>query len=213
LAFLQLGEQQRQHLLGQLELADALPHVLALTESVDALDQALEQLGQQALGATPLRVLARVRSVFVVHSGEVPRPHRSVKHAGVRVSPVAEAAESQYAQTFAASSRRCAKYKENMVSEIPARFRERRSRVLEAIRPGLLLVPSQPVAIRNNDVEHPYRQHSDLWYLARFGEPESALVLSTESEHAFVLFVRERDPEREVWDGLRAGLEGARSVY
>ncbi len=85
--------------------------------------------------------------------------------------------------------------------------------MLQAIPNGLLLVPSQPVAIRNNDVEHPYRQHSDLWYLSGFDEPESVLVLSTSSERPFTLFVRERDPEREVWDGARAGVEGAKEYF
>lgn len=100
-----------------------------------------------------------------------------------------------------------------MPPTLSARFRERRQQVLQAIPNGLLLVPSQPVAIRNNDVEHPYRQHSDLWYLSGFDEPESVLVLSTASEQAFTLFVRERDPEREVWDGTRAGVEGAKEEF
>lgn len=100
-----------------------------------------------------------------------------------------------------------------MPPTLSARFRERRQQVLQAIPNGLLLVPSQPVAIRNNDVEHPYRQHSDLWYLSGFDEPESVLVLSTASEQPFTLFVRERDPEREVWDGTRAGVEGAKEEF
>ena len=65
-----------------------------------------------------------------------------------------------------------------MPQTLTARFRERREHVRQAIHDGVLLVPSQPVAIRNNDVEHPYRQHSDLWYLSGFDEPESVLVLS-----------------------------------
>ena len=85
--------------------------------------------------------------------------------------------------------------------------------MLQAIPNGLLLVPSQPVAIRNNDVEHPYRQHSDLWYLSGFDEPESVLVLSAVAERPFTLFVRERDPEREVWDGARAGIDGAKETF
>lgn len=100
-----------------------------------------------------------------------------------------------------------------MPQTLTARFGERRQHVLQAIPSGLLLVPSQPVAIRNNDVEHPYRQHSDLWYLSGFDEPESVLVLSTVSEQPFTLFVRERDPEREVWDGARAGVEGAKAQF
>jgi len=66
------------------------------------------------------------------------------------------------------------------------------------------------VAIRNNDVEHEYRQDSDFFYLTGFDEPDSVLVLaSAHPEHHMVLFVRPRDPEREVWDGARAGVEGA----
>src|SRR5450432_3923096 len=89
-------------------------------------------------------------------------------------------------------------------------FKERRDRVLVAIHPGVLVIPSAPVAIRNNDVEHEYRQDSDFHYLTGFDEPESVLVMASEHpEHKTVLFVRPRDPEREVWDGARAGVEGA----
>src|SRR4051812_8311071 len=88
-------------------------------------------------------------------------------------------------------------------------FKERRDRVLAAIHPGVLVVPSAPLAIRNNDVEHEYRQDSDFFYLTGFDEPESVLVLNSASAQPFTLFVRARDPEREVWDGARAGVEGA----
>jgi Xaa-Pro aminopeptidase len=92
-------------------------------------------------------------------------------------------------------------------------FKERRERVLAAIRPGVLVIASAPLAIRNNDVEHEYRQDSDFFYLTGFDEPESVLVLNSSSEQPFTLFVRARDPEREVWDGARAGVEGAVSDF
>ena len=92
-------------------------------------------------------------------------------------------------------------------------FKERRERVLAAIHPGVLVIPSAPLAIRNNDVEHEYRQDSDLFYLTGFDEPESVLVLNSTSDQPFTLFVRARDPEREVWDGARAGVEGAVSDF
>ncbi|HVU05306.1 MAG TPA: aminopeptidase P N-terminal domain-containing protein [Polyangiaceae bacterium] len=88
-------------------------------------------------------------------------------------------------------------------------FAERRARVLEAMKSGVLVVFSAPQAIRNNDVEHEYRQDSDFHYLAGFDEPESVLVLSRVHEKPFVLFVRPKDPERETWDGPRAGVDGA----
>ena len=92
-------------------------------------------------------------------------------------------------------------------------FKERRERVLAAIRPGVLVIASAPLAIRNNDVEHEYRQDSDFFYLTGFDEPESVLVLNSDSDQPFTLFVRARDPEREVWDGVRAGVEGAVSEF
>jgi Xaa-Pro aminopeptidase len=92
---------------------------------------------------------------------------------------------------------------------IESEFKERRERVLAAIHPGVLVIPSAPLAIRNNDVEHEYRQDSDFFYLTGFDEPDSVLVLNSQSEQRFTLFVRARDPEREVWDGARAGVEGA----
>lgn len=88
-------------------------------------------------------------------------------------------------------------------------FAERRKRVLRAIEPGILIVPAAAVAIRNNDVEHEYRQDSDFFYLTGYEEPDSVLVIASNAEQSFVLFVRPRDPEREVWDGARAGVEGA----
>ncbi len=88
-------------------------------------------------------------------------------------------------------------------------YRERRKHVLEAIQPGVLVVPAAPLAIRNNDVEFDYRQNSDFYYLSGFDEPESVLVLGGSSDKPFTLFVRARDPEREVWDGARAGVDGA----
>lgn len=97
--------------------------------------------------------------------------------------------------------------------QIESEFQERRERVLAAIHPGVLVIPAAPLAIRNNDVEHEYRQDSDFFYLTGFDEPESVLVLNSQSEQPYTLFVRARDPEREVWDGARAGVEGAVSEY
>lgn len=90
---------------------------------------------------------------------------------------------------------------------------ERRKRVLAAIGQGVMIVPAAPLAIRNNDVEHEYRQDSDLFYLTGFDEPESVLCLRGGHAEPVVMFVRPRDPEREVWDGQRAGVEGAVRDY
>src|ERR1041384_7656753 len=88
-------------------------------------------------------------------------------------------------------------------------FKQRRESMLAAIHPGVLVIAAAPLAIRNNDVEHEYRQDSDFFFLTGFDEPESVLVLNSQSDQPFSLFVRPRDPEREVWDGARAGVEGA----
>ncbi|MBW2380977.1 MAG: aminopeptidase P N-terminal domain-containing protein, partial [Deltaproteobacteria bacterium] len=56
-------------------------------------------------------------------------------------------------------------------------FAARRTQLLEAIGDGAAVFPSAPLAVRNRDVEHPYRQDSDLYYLTVLDEPESVLVL------------------------------------
>jgi Xaa-Pro aminopeptidase len=76
------------------------------------------------------------------------------------------------------------------------------------------VLPAAPVRLRNNDVEYPYRQDSDFQYLTGFDEPEAVAVLVPGRAQAeYILFVRERDPERETWDGRRAGPSGAKRDY
>jgi Xaa-Pro aminopeptidase len=93
-------------------------------------------------------------------------------------------------------------------------FQKRREQVLRRMRESspagaVAVFPAAPVAVRNNDVEHPYRADSDLFFLSGFEEPEAVAVLSTQGEKPFTLFVRPRDKEREIWTGRRAGVEGA----
>jgi Xaa-Pro aminopeptidase len=77
---------------------------------------------------------------------------------------------------------------------------------------AVAVLPAAPVFVRNNDVDHEYRQDSDLYYLTGFDEPESVLVLDG-VQRKTTLFVRPRDREREVWDGPRAGVDGARGRF
>ena len=75
---------------------------------------------------------------------------------------------------------------------------------------AVALFVAPPETLRNGDSHYRYRQASDLLYLTGFGEPESALVVRPGAEaERTMLFVRARDPEREIWDGRRAGVEGA----
>lgn len=86
---------------------------------------------------------------------------------------------------------------------------KRRAEVLKRLDNGILILFAAPIAYRNNDVTHEYRQDSDFYYLTGFDEPQSALVLVAGSEKPFQLFVLPKDPERETWDGERVGIEGA----
>lgn len=85
---------------------------------------------------------------------------------------------------------------------------------MKRISGGAAIFPAAPTAIRNNDVEHEYRQDTDFYYLTGFEEPNAVAVLVPEHpEHRFVLFVQPKDREREVWTGWRAGEEGAKRDY
>ncbi|KQQ53859.1 Xaa-Pro aminopeptidase [Pseudomonas sp. Leaf127] len=94
-------------------------------------------------------------------------------------------------------------------------YARRRKALMAQMEPNsIAILPAAAVAIRNRDVEHVYRQDSDFQYLSGFPEPEAVVVLMPGREHGeYVLFCRERNPERELWDGLRAGQEGAVRDY
>ena len=78
-------------------------------------------------------------------------------------------------------------------------------------RDAIAIVAAAPVPMRNNDVEFAYRQDSYFHYLTGFGEPESvAVLIPGRPQGEYLLFVRDRDPARETWDGRRAGPVGAR---
>ncbi|SHL23930.1 Xaa-Pro aminopeptidase [Phytopseudomonas punonensis] len=102
-----------------------------------------------------------------------------------------------------------------MTSISKAEYARRRKALMAQMEPNsIAILPAAPVFIRNRDVEHIYRQDSDFQYLSGFPEPEAVIALIPGREHGeYVLFCRERDPLRELWDGLRAGQEGAISQY
>ena len=88
--------------------------------------------------------------------------------------------------------------------------RRRRQLMRMAGEDAILVLPAAPARVRSHDTHYPYRQDSDFWYLCGFPEPEAVLVLVPGRKHGeTLLFCRERDPEREGWDGPRAGQEGA----
>ncbi|KAA2284994.1 aminopeptidase P N-terminal domain-containing protein [Arenimonas fontis] len=92
--------------------------------------------------------------------------------------------------------------------------RRRRQLMRMADEDAILILPAAPERIRSHDTHYPYRQDSDFWYLSGFPEPEAVLVLVPGRTHGeSLLFCRERDPEREAWDGPRAGPEGAVERY
>ena len=94
-------------------------------------------------------------------------------------------------------------------------FARRRRQLIKAMgREAIAIIPTAPVHLRNNDVEYAYRQDSNFFYLTGFAEPESVAVLVPgRPQGEYLLFVRDRDPARETWDGRRAGPVGARRDY
>jgi len=93
----------------------------------------------------------------------------------------------------------------------PQEYARRRRALMRMMgEDAIAIVPAAPHAIRNRDVEYPYRQDADLRYLTGFPEPDAiAAICPGRDQGEFVLFCRERDPDREVWHGPRVGLEGA----
>jgi Xaa-Pro aminopeptidase len=87
----------------------------------------------------------------------------------------------------------------------PAPFVERRQRFAAAIGDGLAIIPGAREAQRNGDVNFEFRQASDFYFLTGFDEPDAIAVFNpADAKERFVLFVRPRDREMEIWNGRRA---------
>src|SRR5437899_2426413 len=81
-------------------------------------------------------------------------------------------------------------------------FKARRERFMRRMGGGVAILFSAPVRHRNGDVDFDYRQSSDLYYLTGFPEPECVLVLAPDrGDGRFLLFVRPRDKDKEIWNG------------
>ena len=95
----------------------------------------------------------------------------------------------------------------------------RRAAVQAAMRReggGAMLLPAADEKARNADNHHPFRQDSDFAWVTGFDEPDGAALLHAdpaEGKSGLVMFVRPKDREREIWDGFRAGVEGAVATY
>ena len=92
-------------------------------------------------------------------------------------------------------------------------FQQRRSQLLSKMSNGIAIVPTAPEVIRNRDSHYPYRFDSHFYYLTGFKEPESVLVLISGKQNKNILFCRDKDLEREIWDGFRFGPESAKKQF
>src|SRR5262245_40546170 len=90
-------------------------------------------------------------------------------------------------------------------------FAHRRHELAKMIgKGGIAILPAAVEKQRNGDVHYHYRPDSDFYYLTGFNEPDAvAVVVPGRQPAEYILFVRDRDPMRETWDGKRAGPEGA----
>jgi Xaa-Pro aminopeptidase len=97
---------------------------------------------------------------------------------------------------------------------IPAStFSKRRAAALRRMGPGVMVLPAAPQLLRSRDTEHAYRPDSELYYLSGVTEAGSVAVLVGGEEPLFALFVRDRNPEAELWTGPLLGPDAAGERY
>jgi Xaa-Pro aminopeptidase len=92
-------------------------------------------------------------------------------------------------------------------------YARRRARLAARLGNGVAIVPTAPECLRNRDAHYPYRYDSYFYYLTGFREPEAVLVLVGGETPRSMLFCREKNAEREIWDGFRYGPEAARDAF
>lgn len=94
-------------------------------------------------------------------------------------------------------------------------FARRRKALMALMEPNsIAILPAAKEKPRSRDTDFPFRQDNDFYYLTGFNEPDAVLVLLPDRDHGeYVLFCREKDKEKEIWDGYRTGPDGACSEY
>ncbi|MGV3582307.1 MAG: aminopeptidase P N-terminal domain-containing protein [Methylophilus sp.] len=92
-------------------------------------------------------------------------------------------------------------------------FKQRRNTLMQNMCEGIAILPTAREAVRNRDSHYSYRFDSYFYYLTGFKEPESVLVLIAGKENKSILFCRDKDLEREIWDGFRFGPEAAKIEF
>jgi Xaa-Pro aminopeptidase len=92
-------------------------------------------------------------------------------------------------------------------------YQQRRALLAARMKNGIAVVSTAPEKTRNRDTHYPYRFDSYFYYLTGFREPEAVLVVIAGAQSSSILFCREKDPEREVWDGFRHGPDAARATF
>ncbi|HYL19507.1 MAG TPA: aminopeptidase P N-terminal domain-containing protein [Burkholderiales bacterium] len=92
-------------------------------------------------------------------------------------------------------------------------YRTRQLRLAQQMQRGVAVIATAPERLRNRDAHFPYRFDSYFYYLTGFTEPEAVLVLTGGDNPRSLLFCRDKDVEREIWDGFRYGPEGAKQAF
>src|SRR5450830_232950 len=92
-------------------------------------------------------------------------------------------------------------------------FQQRRRQLLKKMGAGVAIIPTASELIRNRDSHYPYRFDSYFYYLTGFKEPESVVVLVAGEQAKSILFCRDKDMEREIWDGFRYGADAAKEQF
>ena len=92
-------------------------------------------------------------------------------------------------------------------------YQQRRARLIASMHQGVAIIPTAPESVRSRDSHYPYRFDSYFYYLTGFAEPEAMLVLIAGDAPKTILFCRDKNIEREIWEGYRYGPEVAREAF
>ena len=94
-----------------------------------------------------------------------------------------------------------------------SRYQRRRAQLAKSMGAGIAIIPTAHEHARNRDTHYLYRFDSYFYYLSGFVEPESVIVIIAGKSPKTILFCREKDLTREIWDGYRHGPKAAQKTF
>lgn len=111
-------------------------------------------------------------------------------------------------------------YTQEYFDDLGPEFHKKKRQEFRSLMPAnsVAFIFTSPIMKRSNDTDYMYHQDPNFYYLTGWREPHGVLVIfkddqfDSDGSYNEIMYVRERNEYREMWDGRRLGIKGAKKM-